>query len=766
MANGAKGVGYNFVNFEGETYTPPDDPHHPIHIPDAKLSALDLDDCRDRANPECDGLPRELHARLAALETYCDFSPSGSGVHVFGTASDATPLHRTVPMTGTKHAEIYHRPDTGRFMTITGMPIPSLFHDRLGDLSPLSLELVKNRDGARKTKARAPNGRSPKRAPSTDLGERFRQAAISPELEVLIREGVPVRQRSEKFHRVVCELRDLGWEVDEIEEHLAAFPRGIAEKYGGRLGREVRRCYGKERVNGHDATDESAEGADESEGADETESAEGKDEGDGANESSGKSESRSDDDAPIPLNPQVPDQARYPLESIGALTDGTRAIARQVQVPVCIAAQSALAVASLAAQAIGDVKLPITGDGQVRPLSLYFVSVAQPSDRKSTSDNIALRPTEQRETKLREIYEEVHEEWRKQHAAWLAQKRSIEMNRKLSRKERYDELNVLGVEPPAPTRPILRSQDLTVQGLVKSWVTLPSSFGLFSAEGGIMTGGYGFSPEQRLATGASLSNLWDGKDPRRLRAGDEQQPELRGRRLCAHLMLPPKLAASFLGDEILRGQGFRSRLLIAAPPSLAGNRLFKEPDPDCDRAIRTYAERVLRVFEAWPFDTGELKPRPLEIRGRARALWVAFHDKVEVDMRANGPLAELKDVAGKMAEQAARIAGVLTLVANPAAEEIPAETMADAIELAGWYLGEAARLIQAPSDTPSLQAARMMLEWLHGAGKTTITIREAMRNGPHRLRTKAAVTGAFRTLEDHNWLKPDRGYTRWKVVQG
>jgi hypothetical protein len=51
--------------------------------------------------------------------------------------------------------------------------------------------------------------------------------------------------RSAAFHHAVCWLKDYGWSVDRIETLMAAHPRGVAEKYGGRLRPEIERCWDK-----------------------------------------------------------------------------------------------------------------------------------------------------------------------------------------------------------------------------------------------------------------------------------------------------------------------------------------------------------------------------------------------------------------------------------------------------------------------------------------------------------------------------------------
>jgi hypothetical protein len=70
---------------------------------------------------------------------------------------------------------------------------------------------------------------------------------------------------------------------------------------------------------------------------------------------------------PLPLFPPIPAGSAFPVDALGELLGATcRAIARKVQVPDAIAAQSVLAAASLAAQAIANVLLLTAKPGHCR----------------------------------------------------------------------------------------------------------------------------------------------------------------------------------------------------------------------------------------------------------------------------------------------------------------------------------------------------------------------------------------------------------------
>jgi hypothetical protein len=447
------------------------------------------------------------------------------------------------------------------------------------------------------------------------------------------------------------------------------------------------------------------------------------------------------------------------------LGGAVESISGKCQCAPALAAQSVLAVASLAAQPLADVCLPY---GQTRPLSLFFVTVAGSGERKTTADNEALIPVRMHERNLKLGYEAAHEAWRVSKAAWAAQHNKIERDKNLDRLSREAELSGLGPAPAEPVRPLFTAPEPTVEALARHWATLPGSLGLFTAEGGQLTGGYRFGAEHRLKTASCLSALWDGGNLRRFRAGDGIT-DLPGRRLALHVMIQPDAAAAFLADPILRDQGILSRLLLASPASLAGARKWKEPPVGLDTPMRSYVAAIVAALEV-PALAGnaagnELTPRALELSPEAKAAWVPFHDRIEAAMAPDGALEHLRDVGSKAAENAARIAGVLTIIENPEATIIESEAMASGCELAAWYVAEALRLSDAYRLPPRLRNAIRLLDWLRAKGKRETSVREIMQFGPSPLRNKAEADAALTVLEEHGHVtrQGERRGARWTL---
>jgi Protein of unknown function (DUF3987) len=411
--------------------------------------------------------------------------------------------------------------------------------------------------------------------------------------------------------------------------------------------------------------------------------------------------------------------------------------------------------------------------GQTRPLSLSLCSIASSGDRKTSADYEALEPVRRREKELGDQYGHDLECTRVNIAAWQGEKKAIEGNKKLDYESRKIALTRLGREPEQPLHPILTATEPTIEGLAKAWVNAPASLGLFSAEGGQFVGGHGMSPDHRLKTASALSELWDGRPIKRVRAGDGVMI-LNGRRLALHIMIQPNAALTFFADPLLRDQGLLSRVLVASPPTLAGQRFFQSPSNHDDSAIRSYSATIGRLLERpWPLADGrrnELAPPILRMSAAAQEAWTEFYNGIEARSGPGLELAAIRDVAGKAGEHAARIAGVLSIVVDPAAHEISGEIMRDAVALTDWYVTEALRLAAAALTDPRIARAQRLFDWLRSREDIPpegISLRYVTRYAPTDLRSKEAADSAIRVLVEHGQIieaspKP----RRWQLVEG
>lgn len=449
--------------------------------------------------------------------------------------------------------------------------------------------------------------------------------------------------------------------------------------------------------------------------------------------------------------------------------------------PIAIPAQSALAVAALAVQGFADVETL----GGTRPLSLYFLTVAQSGERKSSCDGLMLAPLRQYEREQSKIHEGDMAAWTDAYAIWenerdriLAEIKKGNSDKSKATATRAD-LDAHGKAPVPPVSPDRTVTEPTYEGLTRKYVQGNPSQGLFSDEGGQFLGGHAMSTDNRQKTLAALNDLWQGNPIRRTRQGDGSFT-LYGRRLSIHLMAQPGVALAFLADPMTADTGFLSRFLICDPESTIGTRLHSRIRRD-DAAMAELEMRLTSILQTSMPTEGdndrELRPRYLPLSQNARALLVRYSDRVESEQASGGVLEHVTGAASKSAEQACRIAGVLTLWADLDAPDVSAEAMANGITLAQFYLSEAARLASAAAVSPEVDQAERLRKWLLGSWPySEVLVSDVLQKGPGRaLRESAKARAAIRILEAHGWLAPleagtvVRGKPRkesWRIVRG
>lgn len=468
-----------------------------------------------------------------------------------------------------------------------------------------------------------------------------------------------------------------------------------------------------------------------------------------------------DSDAPLPLRRELVPSDPYPVEALGDLLGAAvKGASAAIQAPLELCAQSALANVSLAVQGHANIVLPF-GCEKASPVSLFLLSVAESGDRKSSADK-ALGGS------AIEAFEESRsDEARQQRLDYNNAKEAYEVARSAAKSKAQKEgsaaaiakaLDGVGEPPVEPLSATLTFSDPTIEGLHKQFSKGQPSAGLFSTEGGAFVGGVGMSQDNALKTGALLSELWDGAPIKRLRALDGEST-MRNRRLCFHLMIQPGAAHSWLSNPVLRDQGLFSRLLVCAPKSLAGTRLYREPLPEHRRAMRRLSDHIgdlldhpLPVGEDRP---GELRPRPLPMSDEAVRLFHDFADQIELQLGPQGKLESVKGLASKTPEHAARIAAVLALAEDIKAGEVDIDLLKRGIKLAQWYLGEALRLADAEAFPPDLLNAERTLEWLRErpSDSPLFSLPCLYMKGPRPVRHKEAASKVVTILLDHKQIE-------------
>ncbi|MGE3782058.1 MAG: YfjI family protein [Alphaproteobacteria bacterium] len=483
---------------------------------------------------------------------------------------------------------------------------------------------------------------------------------------------------------------------------------------------------------------------------------------------------------PRPLTRDTPPADPFPIDALGdVLASAARAIYDRVQAPLAMCGQSVIAVAALATQGHANVVLPIGRDGQARPLSCYFVSVAPTGERKSACDREAMWPVARREMALREEYDRAAPDYLNDKLAWEKARDGAVKKCKGDRASIKAELDKIGPAPNPPLPPLLTCPEPTFEGLCKLFAIGQPSLGIFAAEGGQFIGGHGMNDDAKLRTAAGLSDVWDGSPIRRVRSGDGVSV-LAGRRLSAHLMAQPAVANILFRDRLLAEQGLLSRLLVTAPDPASGMRLWHNERPETELELRRYGARMLSIFDRplplRPGMTNELEPRSIVLSASARQAWIEFADHVELEIAPNGGLDAIRGLANKLPEHAARLAAVLTLVREINAEEVDEREIAAGIALAEHYAIEALRLFGCAQVKSDLRLAQSLLDWLLGTWTGDfISLPDIYQRSLNAIGDKATAARLVAILEDHGWLirmpagavvSGQHRRDAWRIVRG
>ncbi|MGI9169302.1 MAG: DUF3987 domain-containing protein, partial [Caulobacteraceae bacterium] len=300
-------------------------------------------------------------------------------------------------------------------------------------------------------------------------------------------------------------------------------------------------------------------------------------------------------------------------------------------------------------------------------------------------------------------------------------------------------------------------EDVTSECMIKSWTDCHGSRGLFTAEGAKVMAGHAMNDEARMRTAATYCGLWDEGRAERIRAGDGFL-SLRGRRLAAHLMAQPGVAAAFLNAPDLVDQGFIGRFLICEAPELAGTRFFRDPPGGGDSRLAAYGKAVRRLLRRPPitFDgRNELSPRTLMLTPEACELWCELHDHIEGRLGSAGELGGVKSFGGKLAEHAARIAGVLAVLHDPEAVAVDERAMGCAVGLADFYAAEAERInAEARIARPIAEAEKLRVWLIETWSEPLISLPDIMQRGPCSGRSKAVAERSVGILIEHGHLIP------------
>ena len=449
---------------------------------------------------------------------------------------------------------------------------------------------------------------------------------------------------------------------------------------------------------------------------------------------------------PEPLN-APDDPLPYPLE---ALPDEIREAVEEVlcfaQSPPPLAACSALAALSLVGQGLADVRRT---EGLTGPISLFFLTMADSGERKSSVDGHFMAGIREWELRRAEDAKPAMAEYRAAFSSWEAEraghlaKIKSKPSQVLRDQLREHEKN----RPEAPRYPRVTHENTTPESLAWDLATKWPSGGVMSSEAGIVFGGHANGKDSIVRNLAQLNKLWDGGSLSISRRTSESFT-VRGARLTMGLATQSATIREFFeaSKGLARGSGFFARFLVAHPESTQGTRFWKDAPASWPNLTR-FRNRLIELFEMTPFpdrDRG-LEPPMMDFSVKGFEAWKAVYNLIEADLAPERELSDLKDVASKAGDNVSRIAALFALYEE--AGVIEADNVERASRIVVWHLHEAKRFFGDIYSNPQDLLAAKLDRWLLDQGKFRIPKNDIRQFGPNQLRRKEALDSTLAELE-------------------
>jgi hypothetical protein len=229
------------------------------------------------------------------------------------------------------------------------------------------------------------------------------------------------------------------------------------------------------------------------------------------------------------------------------------------------------------------------------------------------------------------------------------------------------------------------------------------------------------------------------------------------RRISINLMVQPVIAKGVFSGPLLIQQGFIPRFLIAEPDSTMGTRFYNDQQITDKAGYKRYFARMKSLLDKGINieKSGGLDLLDLTISNNAKHLFIAFHDEIEKQLSKDGELRHISGTAAKIAEQALRVAGVLTVINSENKQNfITEKEMQSGIELARYSLNQLIRMSEKSLISKEVENARKLLNWIAQNRFNYLYSSLDANKRPNSLRPKETYQEAVSSLTEHGYLLP------------
>lgn len=387
-------------------------------------------------------------------------------------------------------------------------------------------------------------------------------------------------------------------------------------------------------------------------------------------------------------------QAIYPVWAFKRIAAAIEEVYGAIQAPMPMVALSFLSTMAAAVQRVADVRLPT---GQIRPTSVFTLTIANSGERKTALDELVAKPLHQRDLleeqrlmKQRQAFEIAKDRWQTVRSA-LTRRMSKLIEKGDSSAAIEQKLTDLDNSKPESIRiRRLVRQDLTYAAIMTALEGDGESIFISASEGDAA-----LKSELLQQHFTSLNMAWGGESIIIDRADDTHTAI--NPRCTLSVQVQEAILSEFMQKrgESFRGSGFLARCLVTRPMSMIGYRLVQSEPPQWNHLTAFH----LRLNEL--LEEGDLRfvagvPRQIiEFDEDASYQWSVRANEIEAMLREGGYLCEIRDFGSKLMEHVGRVAAILHVFSRQEGK-ITTDTVERAFAIV-WFHAEEFRLLFSPS---------------------------------------------------------------------
>jgi len=459
----------------------------------------------------------------------------------------------------------------------------------------------------------------------------------------------------------------------------------------------------------------------------------------------------------------------YPLEAFHLIVSRAAGeVVRNVQGPDAMIGAAFLTGLSVSCMGLISVRLPT---GQVRPVSLNSLVIADSGERKTATDNLVMAPVHERDALHAKKYENDIVEYHAEKAVHDAVESGIRarlrrtiLQGKPIEQVREELARHLKAQPVRPRLRRLIRQDMTGRAIMDAIEGDRELIALLSNEGEIIL------RSDAMRQVGMLNMIWDAAAVISFdrRTGSTVAYNARG---TVSFMVQEEVLKEYLDrrGKVVRGSGHWARYLVAWPASTQGYRFTSFDDPVWEHLPKFHA-RMFELMDEYHRrrENQNLEPQVLEFDDDAREKWIRVSNEIEAQLQPLQYLSDIKDFASKYMEIVGRIAALFHKFSRQEGK-ISVDTLIRAGRVVEWHLHEFKRVFssaqyavpQGVLDAETLEDYLHRVYWIRGM--TAAPKNDVLRSGPVRPVNKFNV--ALNYLSIQGRVRESTGVNRQRYIE-